>query len=325
MKHKILLILLVCCIAAVCGGCPIVSTNENKPRLTAQPPAQQQEASAPQSGSSFSRAEIQALFDDAFTERPELFEREAPDEPICTDYTDKGFLRVSYEGEPGVKYKLQVLKDNQNIVYNLFADGSVQDFSLQFGDGKYTARIMENIRNDEYFAAESENFRVKMDGENIAFLTSVQNIDWNYDMRPIEDVPVVISDALTQQQRDLIAGCVRDAYRFVTDNVEYDDGKIFDLQYNYLPDIEQTYADRTGICYDYSALLASMLRSLGIPAKLVKGYASYAPDTYHAWNEVYLNGRWIVIDATYDASLPGEFNSSNMEKDTDDYAKVYEY
>ena len=44
-----------------------------------------------------------------------------------------------------------------------------------------------------------------------------------------------------------------------------------------------------------SAMAAAMLRSQGVPTKLVIGYAD---QTYHAWNEVYLDGGWQRCDPT---------------------------
>ena len=39
------------------------------------------------------------------------------------------------------------------VAYNLKADGSIEDFSLQFGSGEYTARIMKNLDGDDYVAS----------------------------------------------------------------------------------------------------------------------------------------------------------------------------
>ena len=41
-----------------------------------------------------------------------------------------------------------------------------------------------------------------------------------------------------------------------------------------------------GICFDYASLMAALLRSQGIPTKLVVGYSG---DAYHAWISVYLD------------------------------------
>jgi len=36
-----------------------------------------------------------------------------------------------------------------------------------------------------------------------------------------------------------------------------------------------------------------MLRSVGVPAKMVKGYTTNFKE-YHAWNEVYVNDKWYI-------------------------------
>ena len=57
----------------------------------------------------------------------------------------------------------------------------------------------------------------------------------------------------------------------------------------YIPNPDSTLEEGAGICYDFAALTASMLRSANIHAKLVKGYSTYTP-VYHAWNEVLIDG-----------------------------------
>lgn len=53
-----------------------------------------------------------------------------------------------------------------------------------------------------------------------------------------------------------------------------------------------------------------MLRSVDVPAKLVMGNTSYVTQ-YHAWNEVLMDGKWVTIDTTVDAS------SAKSKKNTD--------
>ena len=51
-----------------------------------------------------------------------------------------------------------------------------------------------------------------------------------------------------------------------------------------------------GICFDYASLAASMLRSQGIPTKIIFGYV--APDNlYHAWNMFYTEEKgWTKVE-----------------------------
>ncbi|MCI9382900.1 MAG: transglutaminase domain-containing protein, partial [Lachnospiraceae bacterium] len=66
----------------------------------------------------------------------------------------------------------------------------------------------------------------------------------------------------------------------------------------YLPDVDATLQERKGICFDYSALFAAMLRAQDIPVRLAIGYVQ--PDNiYHAWNQVYLDGEWVWMDSTF--------------------------
>ena len=55
-----------------------------------------------------------------------------------------------------------------------------------------------------------------------------------------------------------------------------------------------------GICFDYASLMAGLLRSQGIPTKLVVGYSGTA---YHAWISVYLDeAGWVDNIIEFDGS-----------------------
>lgn len=297
------------------AGCEQFSKIEKKPSDT-EPPLQTEAVDTKQ--------DVLDLFS-ALISRPELVPNEIPEEVISIKYANMGLLQIYYQGEPGDKLKLQVIMGESRIVYNLFGDGRVESFSLQYGSGEYTVRIMQNMKDDQYFAVDSKTFTADIDDDIAVYLTSIQNVDWDYSKLPIEDVPYIVSDSLTDGGDDLQYALADDLYFFVTDNIDYNYGKISDLPSNYLPDIEQTYVDQSGLCYDYASLFASMMRSIGVPTKLVKGYASYAPDVYHAWVEIYIEGRWMILDPTRGSVKFGEFVLRDAEQAADDYAKVYEY
>ena len=68
------------------------------------------------------------------------------------------------------------------------------------------------------------------------------------------------------------------------------------------------------VCLGYANLYAALCRSIGIPCNVVTGYALgissgssewnseiiNGNEENHAWNEAYVDGRWIIIDATWD-------------------------
>ena len=73
-----------------------------------------------------------------------------------------------------------------------------------------------------------------------------------------------------------------------------------------------SWLKKSGICFDYAALMTAMLRTQGIPTKLVVGYAG---SVYHAWistyteetgwvnNIIYFDGNnWKLMDPTFASS-----------------------
>ena len=76
-----------------------------------------------------------------------------------------------------------------------------------------------------------------------------------------------------------------------------------------------TLNSKKSVCQGYANLTAALLRAAKIPAKVVTGFAlgvstsgegwtdEYinSKDGNHAWNEAYVDNRWIIIDTTWDS------------------------
>ncbi|MDI6705166.1 MAG: transglutaminase-like domain-containing protein [Bacillota bacterium] len=88
-----------------------------------------------------------------------------------------------------------------------------------------------------------------------------------------------------------------------------------------------------GICRDYAYLVAALARSLDIPARVVYGSVvdrnnGWEPQL-HAWNELQVDGRWVIVDATWDAGYikNGKFVSSPSNKyfdpDNEEFAATH--
>ena len=73
-------------------------------------------------------------------------------------------------------------------------------------------------------------------------------------------------------------------------------------------------------------MTAALLRAAGVPAKKISGFAlgvsndywpeNYDPnkDTNHAWNEFWANGRWVILDTTWDSD--NVWKNGGVEKNT---------
>jgi len=106
-------------------------------------------------------------------------------------------------------------------------------------------------------------------------------------------------------------------YNYVVTNLTYDKDKAATVTSCYLPVLDEILTQGKGICFDYAALMTGMLRSIGIPCKMVFGYAGSA---YHAWISVWTEDEgWvqgvIFFDGTAWQRLDPTFASSAGRSD----------
>lgn len=81
---------------------------------------------------------------------------------------------------------------------------------------------------------------------------------------------------------------------WIAGHVDYEAG-VSDAQTTAL----MTFADRAGVCRDFTHLAISLLRASDIPARAVSAYAwKLDPPDLHAVAEVFVGGSWRLVDPT---------------------------
>ncbi len=233
--------------------------------------------------------------------------------------SDTGIVAISYSSD--VRLKVTVEKSGKRVTYDLRNDGKTEYYPLQLGEGSYKVSVLENISGTKYKRVQSQTINLELDDVNKVYLASVQNVNWNRDMKAIKKAEELTKGLKTDREK------IKAIYQYLISNISYDYDKLAALDSTYLPDIDKTLEKGKGICYDYSSTFAAMLRSLEIPAKLVKGYSTSTGSVYHAWNEVYMSdtGKWIIIDTTHDSQMKSAKKKYTMEKIAKNFTKVYEY
>jgi len=231
-------------------------------------------------------------------------------------FVDQGMIGARYE--TANRLKLMVEAAGSKYTYDLNAQGKEEFFPLQAGDGTYTITLLENTTENKYRIVNKETVNVELNNPNAAFLNATQNVKWDATMGAIKKAKELTGKAKTDEEK------VKAIYQYVIKNVQYDNDLMKNVKPGYLPDIERTFKTQKGICYDYAALFAAMLRSEGIPTKLVMGKTVNVKE-YHAWNEVYLNGKWLIVDTTVDAGLLKANKTVSMIKLQADYTPELEY
>ena len=235
---------------------------------------------------------------------------------VATVDAAHGVVRITHAVSADAPIKVMVALGSQSYTYDLLK--STEAFPLQFGDGSYKISLYQRIQGTQYRLLEQKTVTVDLADDFVPFLGSSQVLNWSVDMPPIGKAKTLIAKAKTDNEK------VQAVYTYVTAKIRYDYAKISKLKSSYVPDIQDTYATNLGICYDYSALFGSMLRSVGVPVKLVKGYKNDITE-YHAFNQVYLNKKWVYIDTTYDAAFKAAGAKTTMVKSDSEFrpAKYY--
>lgn len=242
--------------------------------------------------------------------------------------TADGYVMVRYKASTTKRLKAQVKGPTTTYTYNLTA-GKWETFPLSDGNGSYQIVVYENVSGTKYATVLSQSCTVTLKDEFAPFLRPNQYVDYSNAVNTVAK-----AKELTAGMTDPLAK-VQAVYNYVVKNITYDKQKAATVQSGYLPVLDTVLATKTGICFDYAALMTGMLRSQGVPCKLVVGYAGTA---YHAWISVwseengwidgviYFDGvNWQRMDPTFASS--GKQSASIMQYigDGKNYTTKYIY
>lgn len=232
---------------------------------------------------------------------------EARNDVAVIDYshTDQGYICADYTGSVE-KIKIIVTgPDEVDYTYDLHGNG-FEVFPLSSGNGSYKVAIYENISGTKYSTCLYTNIDVILENEFKPFLYPNQYVCFDADSRTVAKGEELAKGASTDLD------VVINVYNYMISSITYDYDKASDPPKGYTTDIDEILESGTGICLDYAAVMASMLRSQQIPTRLEVGYAK---DAYHAWISVYteetgwLNGiiefngnQWTLVDPTFGAN-----------------------
>ncbi len=250
------------------------------------------------------------------------------DVSICLSHLQDGYFSARFTGE-SQKVKLQLTAENSlTYTYDLPVDGEWTIFPISLGNGHYVLGVYSNIEATMYAEVYGTEFDVKLTDEFGPFLYPNQYVWFTDHTRAIS----LAEDLCFAADNDLEA--VSFIYNYVVTHVTYDQDEAENVQSGYLPEVDEVLDTGKGICFDYAALMASMLRTQNIPTRLEIGYAGSA---YHAWISCYIkdvgwvNGiiefdgtDWSLMDPTL-ASNQGEKKLKEFIGDGSNYRTVYYY
>lgn len=253
----------------------------------------------------------------------------APPEPTPDPYANEyaeadvsrlneGLVRVRYTGGAEVRVKLQLTKtDGTDYNYDLNNAGDWESYTLTQGDGEYTLQVLENQRENIYKPVLTCPLTLALDDPAAPFRQSNQFVSFT------EDSPAVLLAAELTGELETEGEKAAAVFDYVVENLSYDREKASTVEAGYLPDVDDVLAQGKGICFDYAALMAAMLRSQGVACKLAVGWAG---KEYHAWVEVPAEtGEWELMDPTFVSANREDERVLEFVNDPGNYKVRYYY
>ena len=228
---------------------------------------------------------------------------------VIIDSSNKAEGYVCIKGpDDGKLKKVQVIQGEETYTYDLTND-HYTILPLMNGSGTYTVRALKQKAESTYSVTASVEIKANLTNELSIYLYPNQIVDYDK-----ETLAVLKSFELTLDDKSELER-VHSIYKWIVTNIDYDYDKVDEaLKTFMIPDLDDAFTKKKGICFDYAALMTSMLRVQHIPTRVVTGYTDPG---YHAWIETYIDGvgwinpsiyfekeTWKRIDPTFDAQGP---------------------
>lgn len=245
---------------------------------------------------------------------------------IDTSNLSQGYVMCRYTGSAS-KAAVQVERIGSGKIYTHFIScgGDYASIPLTEGSGRYTVSVWEHLAGKRYSLAAQLTVDVSLEDDLLPFLYASHIIRFREGSLAVEKARELAEKAGGEPET------IAAVYDFIVKNIRYDNDKAISVEAGYISEPDTVMKTGKGICIDYTALMASMLRSLGIPVKMIYGRE---PDgAYHSWVMVYSSeggiagnqelsaGEWTLFDPTFAANISKE----SWVPDKDGYEDNYIY
>ena len=215
-----------------------------------------------------------------------------------------GYFFAAVSSSTNHRLKLRVLKDGTTLTYDLNTDAAFELFPLQLGDGYYEVVLYENVSGKKYSQEGSVGLYVTLSRSDAAFLVPNQYVNYTQSSECVAMANSLCAGKSDKEAFDAVC-------KFMKTSFVYDFIKAINIKPGMLPDIDGSYSKKMGVCQDLSAIMVAMLRTQGIPSRLIIGYAD---SQYHAWTMTMINGEETFFDPTAAIAAISQVKEYSMER-----------
>ncbi len=244
--------------------------------------------------------------------------------PLTLDisHITQGYLTAVSDSQDQ-KMNVQLTDENGTVYSYFISPGESAVIPFSSGSGNYQICCYQQIDGTQYAALFANTLEVSLENEFLPFLYPNQYVNFS----PESEASKLALSMVSEDTSDVDA--LQAIYDYITENLTYDYDLADTVESGYLPDVDATLESKKGICFDYAALTAAMLRSRDIPCKLQIGYSGTVK---HAWVSVYIRSKgwvdkavefsgdsWSRMDPTFDSNSDDEETIQQYIGNDDNY------
>ena len=244
--------------------------------------------------------------------------------PLTLDISNitQGYLTAVSDSQDQ-KMNVQLTDENGTVYSYFISPGESAVIPFSSGSGNYRICCYQQIDGTQYAALFANTLEVSLENEFLPFLYPNQYVNFS----PESEASKLALSMVSEDTSDVDA--LQAIYDYITENLTYDYDLADTVESGYLPDVDATLESKKGICFDYAALTAAMLRSRDIPCKLQIGYSGTVK---HAWVSVYIRSKgwvdkavefsgdsWSRMDPTFDSNSDDEETIQQYIGNDDNY------
>jgi Uncharacterized protein involved in cytokinesis, contains TGc (transglutaminase/protease-like) domain len=180
-------------------------------------------------------------------------------------------------------------KFNRNNIGNDFSyDLNERNYSSNYPEYTYFIRpnsfVYECDNNNNYLSLSIDYYERKTNELEDAVQKGLSLI--NKDMTELEKVLTI--------------------FNWVCNTIVYDGASMTSFEENTIANrVTTALIEERAVCLGYSKAFLYFMKRLGIECEIITGYVGRE---YHAWNKVKVNGKWLLIDATWGGSNRSKTN-----------------
>ncbi len=213
--------------------------------------------------------------------------------------------------------------------FNIPTNGNInENIDLTKLEGTYSVSVyINNDKNDNYAWSYYTDIPITVKDRNLSFEPSVvyednlKEVMKNSIFSPRDYLSL---NHIKEDERKVLINLAEEITRgidsdydkllainnWISNNIYYDYDGYYSQNYG-RTDAYGTYESRRSVCQGYAELTLALGRAVGIPTRLVSGYglglstnktwdeSSLSAGSNHAWNEAFIEDRWVILDTTW--------------------------